>query len=87
MRWNLWLGVLCIWALSAPAAIAEKTEPKHCERLLSLLDVAVQKRIQGDFSNKVQIALAAHERLGCDPKRLLEVLRITPSVEKARVRN
>lgn len=61
---------------ATPAAAADPKEPEHCAQLVTILQTAVDRIVQGDFSAKVQVALAAHERLNCDPEGLLQVLRV-----------
>lgn len=61
--------------VSVTAEAAEKKRPE-CESLISILHQSVDKLIAGDFSDRVKIALAAHERLKCPAVQLLDVLRI-----------
>ena len=62
--------------LAGPGRADQVKESELCERLLIQLENALQKRVQGDLDNRVRVALAAHERLGCDPQGLLDVLRV-----------
>jgi len=65
-----------------PAIAADDANKKVCERLVAVLELAVQQRVNDDLTNRVRVALAAHERLGCDPAGLLGVLRITRPNQK-----
>lgn len=62
--------------VATPAPAADKKDADHCGQLMTILQQAVDKIIKGDFSARVQIALDAHMRLGCDPHGLLDVLKI-----------
>jgi len=71
--------VITCTVAAGSAAVADKkaaTEPVHCERLITEMQTAIGALVAGDYSYRLAVALAAHERLGCDPAALLDVLRI-----------
>jgi len=70
------VALLLIAGAPAPGLGADPKEPEHCVQLLTILKTAADRIVQGDFSNKVRVALAAHERLGCNANGLLDVLKI-----------
>lgn len=78
--------ITCAVAAGSAAGADKKaaTEPVHCERLITEMQTAIDGLVAGEFSHRLAVALAAHERLGCDPAALLDVLRIKrPKTEPA----
>ena len=52
------------------------TRGETCQRIEDVLRIAADKIVAGDASNRVRIALAAHERLNCSINGLIGTLSI-----------